>query len=157
MPWRNENELKQGNQNYEDTYREVTGDILCNVKKREPYLDIDYEELQDFNFVELIFQSDEEEDNAEFSMLHPNLLHLDLEDSDSMNNASVVYARIDNLLLPNEQFYKTCSQLSEVLQHFFSFIMHNALHCNSAKKNNEVPLKPFQICFSGGGGGGKSF
>ena len=51
MPWRNENELKQDNQSYEDRYKEVEGDILCNIKKHEPYLDINYEELQDFNFV----------------------------------------------------------------------------------------------------------
>ena len=45
MPWRNENELKQDNQSYEDRYKEVQGDILHNVKKDEPYLDINYEEL----------------------------------------------------------------------------------------------------------------
>ena len=51
IPWRNENELKQDNQSSEDRYKEVEGDILCNIKKYEPYLDINYEELQDFNFV----------------------------------------------------------------------------------------------------------
>ena len=50
MSWRNENELKQGNQSYEDRYKEVEDDILCNIKKHEPYLDINYEELQNFNF-----------------------------------------------------------------------------------------------------------
>ena len=45
MPWRNENELKQANQSYEDRYKEVEGDILCNIKKHEPYLYMDYEEL----------------------------------------------------------------------------------------------------------------
>ena len=55
MPWRNENELKQGNQSYEDRYKEVEDDMLCNIKKYEPFWDINYEELQNFNFV----QSDE--------------------------------------------------------------------------------------------------
>ena len=109
LPWRNENELRQENQNYEDRSKEVEGNILCNIKKHEPYLDIDYEELQNFNFV----QSDEEEDNAEFSMINPNLLDLDLEDIDSVNNAHVVSTIIDNLLLPNEKFYEICSQLNE--------------------------------------------
>ena len=31
-------------------YKEVEGDILCNMKKHEPYLDINYEEWQNFNF-----------------------------------------------------------------------------------------------------------
>ena len=69
IPRRNENELKQDNQSYEDIYKEVEGDILCNTKKQEPYLDISYVELQNFNSV----QSVEEEDNAEFSMISPNL------------------------------------------------------------------------------------
>ena len=52
-----ENELRQDNDSYEDMYKEFKADILCNIKEREPYLDIDYEELQNFNFV----QSNEEE------------------------------------------------------------------------------------------------
>ena len=58
-------------------------------------MDLDYEELQNFNFV----QSDEEE---EFSIINPNLLYLDLEDSDNVNNVPVSSTVIDNLLLPNE-------------------------------------------------------
>ena len=37
--------------------KRLKGDILCNIKKHEPYLNIDYGELQNFNFV----QSDEED------------------------------------------------------------------------------------------------
>ena len=73
MPWRNENELKQDSHSYENRYEKIEGDILCNIKKHEPYLGIGYEELQNFDFV----QSDEEEDDAEFSMINPNLLDLD--------------------------------------------------------------------------------
>ena len=102
MSWRNENELKQDNLGYEDRYKEVEGNILCNIKKHEPYLDIDYEELQNFSFV----QPDEEEDNAALSMINPKLLDLDLEDCDSVSNAPVVSTIIDNLLLPNETFYE---------------------------------------------------
>ena len=72
------------------------------------YLDIDHEELQNFDFV----QSGKEEDNAEFSVINSNLLDLDLEDSDSVSNAPVMH-----LSLPNEQFYEICSQLNEGQQH----------------------------------------
>ena len=61
--------------------------------------------LQNFNF----FQSDEE-DNAEFSMVNPNLLDLDLEGNDSVSNAIVVSTIIDNLLLSNKKFYEICSE-----------------------------------------------
>ena len=152
MSWRKENELKQDDQSYEDRYKEVEGDMLCSIKKHEPYLDIDYEELQNFNFVQL----DEEEDNAKFSMIDPNLLDLDLEDSDNVSSALFVSTIIDNLLLPNKQF-SICSQLNESQHHLFNFIMQYALNCKLAEKNNELPPKPFQIFLSGGAGIGKSF
>ena len=78
---------------------------MCSIKKQELYLDIDYEELQNFNFV----QSDEEENNAEFSVLNPNVLDLDLEESDNVSKAGVVSTIIGTLLLLNEQFYEMFS------------------------------------------------
>ena len=51
MSWRNENELKQDNQSYEDRYKEVDTDILSNIKKHELYMDVDFEELQNFDFI----------------------------------------------------------------------------------------------------------
>ena len=38
LPRRNRNELKQGNQSYEDRYKEVEGNILRIIKKHETYL-----------------------------------------------------------------------------------------------------------------------
>ena len=78
--------------------------------------------------------SGEEEDNAEFSMINPNLLDLDLEFSDNMSNAPVLPTIIDTLLLPNEQFYVICSQLNEVQQHLFNFKLQHALCCKLAEK-----------------------
>ena len=84
MPWRNKNESKLHNQSYGDRYKVVEGDILCNIKKHERYLDIGYEELRNFDFV----QSDAKKDNSEFSMIIPNFIDLDLEDSDTMFNST---------------------------------------------------------------------
>ena len=89
-------------------------------------------------------------------MINPNLLGLDLEDSDRVSNALAVSAIIDILSLPNELFYEICSQLIEGQQHLFNFIMQYALHCKLAEKN-ELPPKPFQIFLSGGAVVGKSF
>ena len=150
MPRRNESELKQDNQSYEDRYKEIEGNISCNIKKHEPYLDIDYDELQNFNFAQ------SEEGNVEFSMINPNFLDLDFEDSDSVSNVPVVSATIDNFLIPNKKFYEICSQLNEGQHHLFHFIIQYALHCKLTGKNNELPPKPFQIFLSGGGGVGKS-
>ena len=123
---------------------------MCNIKKHEPYLDINYEKLQNFNFA----QSDEEKDNAEFSVINPNLLDLNLEDSENLINVTAVSTVINNLLLPNEQFYEICSQLNECQQHLFNFIMQ---YCKLAEKNNELTYKLFQIFLSEGAGVGKSF
>ena len=64
MSQRNKSELKQDNKGYEDRYKEVEDDIMCNVTKHEPYLDIDYEELENFSFVH---SDEEEEDNRIFN------------------------------------------------------------------------------------------
>ena len=97
-------------------------EILCNIKKHEPYLDIDYEELQNINFI----QSDEQENNTALSMINPNLFDLDFEDSHNVSNPPVVSTITDNLLLPKKQLYETCSRLNEGQQHFFNFIMQYA-------------------------------
>ena len=47
-------------------------------------MDINYEELQNFDFI----LSDEEKDNDEFSMINPNLLDIDLEVSGSVSSLS---------------------------------------------------------------------
>ena len=101
MPWRNESELKQDNKSCENRYKEVEDDIICNVTKHEPYLDIDYEELENFSFIN---SDEEEEDNAEFLMVNPDLLDLDLEVSDCVSNATVASVTVDNLLLPVRNF-----------------------------------------------------
>ena len=49
-------------------------------------------------------QSDDGEDNAEFSMINPDLLHLDLVNSDSESNVPVVLTIIDRLLLLMNSF-----------------------------------------------------
>ena len=78
-----------------------------------------------------------------FQTQNPNSLDLDLEDGDNVINATAVSTIINNLLLPNEQFYEICSQLNEGQHHLFNFIMQYALHCKLEEKNNELPPKPF--------------
>ena len=73
---------------------------MCDIKNHKPYLDIKYEELQNLN----IFQSDKEEDNAEFIVTNPDLLDLEMEDCDIVSNALIVSAISDNLILPNYVF-----------------------------------------------------
>ena len=75
---------------------------MCDIKNHKPYLDIKYEELQNLN----IFQSDKEEDNAEFIVTNPDLLDLEMEDRDIVSNALIVSAISDNLILPNYVFLK---------------------------------------------------
>ena len=154
MPWRNESQLKGDNQSYEEKFKEVESDILCNLKKHEPYMDIDYEELSNYNMIE----SDEDEDNDEFSIVNPSLIDFDEEDnSNNLSNIPVRSTAIENLSLPNETFYEMCSQLNEKQHDLFNFIMRYAVRCRFAEHNNECDTEPFYIFLSGGGGVGKSF
>ena len=154
MPWRNESELKEDNQNYEDKYNEVEKEIKCNKDKHEPNLEIDYEELHNYD----ILESDEEEDNNDFSMINPDLIDLDIDDnSTATQNVPIAPTTIDNLLLSNDRYYEICSQLNEGQQRLFNYIMTYARKCRSAERNNELPPKPFYIFLSGGAGVGKTF
>ena len=65
-------------------------------------MDIDYVELQNWNFV----QSDEEKYNVKFSMINSNLLDLDLEDSDNVNNVPVASIIIDSSYFLMNSFMK---------------------------------------------------
>lgn len=81
MHWRNENELKPDDLSYEDKYNKVVAGILLNIK-RQAYLNKDWEVLQNFNFV----QSNDEEDDAEFSVINRDLLDLYLVDIKSVTH-----------------------------------------------------------------------
>ena len=153
MPWRNEEGLKRDTQSYEDKYNEMKSQISYNVDKHEPYLDIDYEELHNYDLLE----SDEEEDNNEFSMINPDLIDFDVDNGNNANNVPIAPTTINNVLLPNDQYYDKCSQLNEGQLHLFYFIMKYAINCRFAEKNNQPPPEPFNIFLSGGAGVGKSF
>ena len=89
-------------------------------------------------------------------MINPNLLDLDMEDSYGVSDVPVA-STIDNLLLPNEQFYEICSQLNERQQHLFNFIMQYAIQLRLGENNSKSQPEPFHIFLSGGAGVGKSF
>ena len=89
-------------------------------------------------------------------MINPNLLDLDMEDSNGVSDVPVA-STIDNLLLPNEQYYEICSQLNEGQQHLFNFIMQYAIQLRLGENNSESQPEPFHIFLSGGAGVGKSF
>ena len=73
MTWRNKSELKQNSKSNEDRQKEAKDDILCNITKHKPYLDVNYQGLENFT---LVHSDEEEEDNTEFSMINPDLLDL---------------------------------------------------------------------------------
>ena len=73
MTWRNKSELKQNSKSNEDRQKEAKDDILCNITKHKPYLDVNYQGLENFM---LVHSDEEEEDNTEFSMINPDLLDL---------------------------------------------------------------------------------
>ena len=66
-------------------------------------MDIDYEELSNYNMLE----SDEGEDNDEFSIVNPSLIDFDEEDnSNNVSNIPVRSTAIENLSLQMQLFMK---------------------------------------------------
>ena len=74
-----------------------------------------------------MLESDDEEDNDDFSMIDPRLIDFNIDDSNGVNNVPIAPTTTENVLLPNEQFYEMCSQLNEGQQHLFNFIMKYAI------------------------------
>lgn len=90
--------MKHGTRVIKIDTKKSKGYIFCNMKKYEPYLDIYYEEFQEFN----MFQTDEEEYKTEFLIINPYLLDLVVKDGNSVSNTPVLPAVIKNFSLPNE-------------------------------------------------------
>ena len=64
-------------------------------------MDIDYEELEIVNVVQW---DGEENDNAEFSMIKPDLLDQDLEESNDVSHTPAALAIVAKLLPLNQQW-----------------------------------------------------
>ena len=158
LPWRNEDNLKRDDQTYEDRYKEVENDISDNVKRHEPFLNIDYDELHNYND---ILESSEDEEDCEYGLMRPDEL-LDLHtvnnnDDNDENVPPVAATTVSNLTLPNDEYYNMCFQLNEGQQHLFNFIMQWAVKYHFAETNAKPEPDPFYIFLSGGAGVGKSF
>ena len=49
MPWQDENHLKECHQSYEEKYMEVKDDIDEHLRRLEPFIAIEYDELINFH------------------------------------------------------------------------------------------------------------
>ena len=73
-------------------------------------------------------------------VLKNELGEMPLKDSNGVSKTRLASTIIDNLLLPNEQFYALCSLLNEGQQHLLNFIMQYSVHCKLAENNNELQI-----------------
>ena len=154
MPWRSEDELKGDFDTYEEKYDEVESLIKPNVEKHEPYIDLDYDDLNH----PYLSEEDDDEIDDDFSMINPELLDLDLEEAgNNTNTVPVAATTIDNIMLPTAEFHDMCSKLNEEQMYMFNYIMRYAIKSRFAERNDEETPEPFHIFLSGGAGVGKSF
>ena len=79
---------------YESSYKEVENELVENVKRHEPYLGINYEELERCNFLNLDYDSD----NEEFSMLNPGLIDFEEKSHESGGHPFSRYAKFSEKL-----------------------------------------------------------
>ena len=154
MPWRNEDELKGDYETYEDKYNEIESSIKPNLEKHEPYLDIDYDDLDN----PYLSESDsDDEGNDEFSMINPDLIDFEIDQSNITNNVPIAATTRDYIMLPAELFHEMCSKLNDEQQYLFNYVMRYAINCRFSERNDVEPPDSFYIFLSGGAGVGKSF
>ena len=101
MSWRQENDFKHENGKYKSKYKEVQNEIVENAKRHEAYLDVDYEEMESYNFL----NSDDDSDNEDFSMLNPRLFDFGETRHDSVSSGSISTTAMVDMQLPNEIQY----------------------------------------------------
>ena len=158
MPWRNEEDILGDCHTYQEKFEQVETTIKPNIYKHDIYFgkyDIDEDDLLP---VYENSDAESEENDADFGMLNPDLLDLDMDEGhDGNTSAPVASTAVQIQTLPPEQFYHMCSQLNELQQHLFNVIMKFAVMCKLCEKNDEPMPKPFHIFLSGGAGVGKTF
>ena len=111
LPWTNENQLKHTNGSYESKFHEVKDDIHESMQKHQPYIEIDYESLE--NQSESDSNSDSEDD--EYIGLRPGILDISDEEIDNdieINSKLCSAVTVKNTLLSKIDFSKLCSQLN---------------------------------------------
>ena len=152
MPWRDENLLKDSTQSYEEKYIEVEDDIEENIKKHEPFVAIDYDDLQNFPDID---ESDSEDDSCAFNMINPDII--DFDNSSNVDTSHAPASSVDDYLIPREEFYNMCSQLNDEQKHLLDYIMTFVMKSKTASKNDLAEPDPFYVHLTGGAGVGKSF
>ena len=121
----------------------------------EPYLDIDYDDLESCNFLD----SDSDNDNEEFSMLNQEMIGYEEESHENGNGGAVLSKSVIGTQLPNEVFYNMWCQLNENQRHLFNviFMMYHSMMSRFAEDNKMDPIEPYHIFLSGAAGVGKNF
>ena len=155
MPWRNFDEIKDEDQTYAMKFIDVSERIDENLKRHQPYDDIDSEELQDA-FLREMDHSDSESENEEneYSALHPGIVEYSDDEQIRVPRGDITTSShiMTNLFLNNDTFYSMCNQLNKKQKNLFYFV---SKHIQRVKHGLEPD--PFFIFMTGGGGVGKSF
>lgn len=86
-------------------------------------------------------------------------LNLDSENtgSNSLNTFSASAVTVNNVTLPNGEYYHMCMQLNERQQHLFNYVMQWAAKYYIAERNDVPEPDPYYILLTSGVGVGKRF
>ena len=151
LPWRNENHLKHADGTYRSTFEEYKDMIEENMFFYEPNKELTMEDIPE-PYMNL---SDSESDEEEFCMDPTKLLEEeDPIDFDVTSNPAI--ARVKDLNMPDDLYYKMFEQLNHKQRLFFNYIMNYVQELKWNKSNNKEEPAPFYIFLSGPGGVGKS-
>ena len=84
-------------------------------------------------------------------------LNLDSENtgSNSLNTFSASAVTVNNVTLPNDEYYHMFMQLNERQQHMFNYVMQWAAKSYIAERNDVPEPDPYYILLTSGVGVGK--
>ena len=160
LPWRNEDNLKDGCSSYQEKFDSVEPDIKPNIERHDCFYGI-YDDDEDM--MNSIYHSDDDDDGTEdvsadeFGMLNPDLLDLEPDQEPERQNLSVPSTSVEDIFMSREEFYENCSQLNEGQHDLLNFIMKYAQQLMLNSRNDLPDPDPFHILLTGGAGVGKSF
>ena len=124
MSWQNENELVSNKQIYKEKFKKVEHLINGNIKRHEPFINITYDDLND----SFILDSNEHNDNEQSAMINPDLIDFNFASRLYTGyKAGIGRTTVNNILLPNDQFFEMCHQLNKEQQQLFNFMMRYAI------------------------------
>ena len=119
LPWRNENDLKNGYFSYKEKFKDIESLLKNNIERHDCFYGI----YDDEDMIGNVYESSDDEEIEtgadEFVMLNPELIDMATEQNSEASVLPVPSAIVDNISMSRDEFFESCCQLNKGQQFFF--------------------------------------